>query len=421
MEIETIEVNRICLDLENPRHEPYEREHEAIQYLCQSEKTSTLARDIVEHGLNPLELFAVIPEGDGLYVAAEGNRRLCALKLLLDPEQAPGRKKADFRKLAEAWKNPTTSVFAVVFSNRDEVRLWLERTHGGEDQGRGRIAWNPEQKTRFTGAEKNALAQQLLDAAEKEGIITTDQRKRKLSTVQRYSSNPIMRDEVLWLSKVDGVFKTRRSPGDFLILLERFIGDVAKGEINTRADKAKIKKYADRLRSECSVREEEVDAWAVTDRTSEDSEEKPKREKRTRKLIRIAYSENLYAALQETRSYKLQEIYRSLHSISAREHTPLLALGVWAFVETLTALEGRNEGASFPSYLNADKLGRLSMGTKTNTKEVRDALQRLSDMGNATKHQQKAAAFNDAMLIIDFGIAEEVLVALAREIEAAKA
>ena len=421
MEIETIEVNRICLDLENPRHEPYEREHEAIQYLCQSEKTLALARDIVEHGLNPLELFAVIPEGDDLYVAAEGNRRLCALKLLLDPERAPGRKKTDFRKLAEGWDSPITEVSAVAFANRDAVRLWLERTHGGEDQGRGRISWNSETKTRFTGAEKNALAQQLLDAAEKEGFITADQRRRKLSTVQRYSSNPIMRDEVLWLRKVDGVFETSRSPGDFLVLLERFIGDVAKGEVNTRANKTKIERYADRLRNECSVGEEEVEAWPVMDRPSEETEEKPPRKKRTRNLIRIAYSEELHAALQATGSYKLQEIYRSLHSISAREHTPLLAVGVWAFVETLTALEGRNEGTSFPSYLSAGRLGQLGFGTKTETKEARGALQRLSDMGNATKHQQKAAAFNDAMLINDFGIAEEVFVALAREIEEAKA
>ena len=207
-EIEVIGINRICLDLKNPRHERYGREEEAIKYLCQSEKTLALARDIVDNGLNPLELFAVVPEGDELYFAAEGNRRLCALKLLLDPQRAPGRQKREYRKLAERWSNPITEVSAAVFDERKDVRLWLERIHGGEDQGRGRLAWNPEQKTRFTGAEKNALAQQLLDAAESEGFISSDERKRKLSTVQRYSSNRVMRDDVLWLRKDQGVYKT---------------------------------------------------------------------------------------------------------------------------------------------------------------------------------------------------------------------
>ena len=415
IEIEVIGVNRIYLDLENPRHERYEREDEPINYLCQSEKTLALARDIVDHGLNPLELFAVVPEGDDLYFAAEGNRRLCALKLLLDPHRAPGRQKREFRKLAERWSNRITEVSAVVFDDRKNVRLWLERIHGGEDQGRGRLAWSPEQKTRFTGAEKNALAQQLLDVAESEGFIASDQRKRKLSTVQRYSSNRVMREDVLWLTKDEGVYKTTRSPRDFMALLQRFIGDVAKGEINTRANKAKIDEYASRLKGECSVADEEVSAWPVTNRPTDDVRaEKPGNHRRKRH--RIAFSNDLSCALENTGSFKLQELYRSMHTISAREHTPLLAVGAWAFVETLTALEGRKGKVSFHSYLSADKLNRLGLGSKNETKETRNALERISEMGNATKHHQQAAAFNDAMLITDFLIAEGVFVALAREV-----
>ena len=36
-----------------------------------------------------MELFALLPDGDKAYLAAEGNRRLCALKLLNDPDLAP--------------------------------------------------------------------------------------------------------------------------------------------------------------------------------------------------------------------------------------------------------------------------------------------------------------------------------------------
>ena len=419
MDIKTIDIDNICLDLENPRHERYESEQEAIRYLCQSEKTSVLAKDIVDSGLNPLELFAVIPEGAGdIYTAAEGNRRLCALKLLRDPDIAPPTRKADFRRLADQWGSPITTVSAVVFQTRNDVRLWLSRIHGGEDAGRGRIAWNSEQKTRFTGAAKNAVAQLLLDVAESKGYITADQRRRKLSTVQRYSSNRTMRDEALWLTIEDGVLKTTRREDDFFALLKEFVTDVAMNKINTRANKPKIDQYANHLRGRCAVSEDEVAAWSIVDGQPEAKEDPPSR--RTRRPIRIAYSAGLDGSLKATGNYKIQELYRSLCTISAREHTPLLAVGVWAFVETLTSLHGRNDQTSFPSYLSAGRLGQLGFGDRSKTKEMRDALQRLSDMGNATKHHPKAAAFNDRMLINDFGIAQDVFVALAKGVPASE-
>ena len=49
-----IDVDRVFLDLSNPRHEPYADEDEAIEYLCREEQVLPLARDIVSNGLNPL-------------------------------------------------------------------------------------------------------------------------------------------------------------------------------------------------------------------------------------------------------------------------------------------------------------------------------------------------------------------------------
>ena len=95
--MQPVDIGRIFLDLENSRHEPYENEAEVIDYLCRYENVFPLAKDIVQHGGNPLELLAVIPDDAGdsakggkpSYIVAEGNRRLCALKLLDDPERAP--------------------------------------------------------------------------------------------------------------------------------------------------------------------------------------------------------------------------------------------------------------------------------------------------------------------------------------------
>src|SRR4029079_1880107 len=91
----TFPLGRIFLNLETPRHEPVTTEAGAIERLCAKEDVPALARDIVLHGTNPLELIGLIQvdarkteESNPSYFAVEGNRRVCALKLLNDPELA---------------------------------------------------------------------------------------------------------------------------------------------------------------------------------------------------------------------------------------------------------------------------------------------------------------------------------------------
>ena len=172
-EAKTISVDRIFLDLENPRHEPYQNQAQVIEYLCRDEYVYQLAKDIAKHGLNPLELFALIPmdvkKGKGKtqsYVVAEGNRRMCAIMLLNDPELAPAKQRKDFQKLSEQ-AGKISEVFAVAFDDKKSVDMWLERIHGGIQGGVGRKQWNAEQKTRHLGDKKNILAQAVLDYAEK--------------------------------------------------------------------------------------------------------------------------------------------------------------------------------------------------------------------------------------------------------------
>ena len=177
-----IDVDRVFLDQDNPRHERYVDQEAAIEYLCNDEKILQLARDIVKYGLNPVELFALIPDGDNTYLAAEGNRRLCAIKLLNDPDLAPPGIRKEIERAADDWQ-PIKQLFAIVFANRDEVRLWLDRIHAGFNDGRGRRQWNAEQKTRNSGYSKNDRAQAILDIAQHRGYISEEERKGRLSTV----------------------------------------------------------------------------------------------------------------------------------------------------------------------------------------------------------------------------------------------
>ena len=89
-----VSLSRIYLDNQNPRHDPIDNEPEIVAHLIAHEKVKSLAADIAIRGTSPLERLAAIPHADkkNFFIAVEGNRRVCALKLLNDPDKAPDRK-----------------------------------------------------------------------------------------------------------------------------------------------------------------------------------------------------------------------------------------------------------------------------------------------------------------------------------------
>ncbi|MGB9152815.1 MAG: hypothetical protein WCD70_06980, partial [Alphaproteobacteria bacterium] len=237
-----ISVDRIFLDHENPRHEPYKKQAEVIEYLCRDEYVYQLAKDISKHGLNPLELFALIPlngkkksSGDATYKVAEGNRRMCAIMLLNDPDLAPAKYRKDLKKLAEK-SEKISEVLAIVFNDKSSVDIWLDRIHGGVQGGIGRKPWNTVQKTRHIGDTKNILALAVLDYAEKHNLISAEDRKGKITTIQRYLGNAILREAMgIDNSNIEDISRNR-SKHDFDLLLKKFTEDLLSGVVNSRAN-----------------------------------------------------------------------------------------------------------------------------------------------------------------------------------------
>ena len=119
----SILLSRIYLDPENPRHDPIGNEREIIAHLLKFEDIRQLAKSIAQLGsTSPIELLAVAPHpsAKNRFNTAEGNRRLCALKLLLDPDKAPTeREKKYFRSLQQTMPRPIKSVMCVIFSDME--------------------------------------------------------------------------------------------------------------------------------------------------------------------------------------------------------------------------------------------------------------------------------------------------------------
>lgn len=186
----TIKVTDIYLDQENPRFPPVNSQREAIDAMLtdQGEKIATLALDIYQNGLNPSVKLIVIKEGDH-FVDGDGNRRLTALKILETPSLADGFPKV--RKRIDAiLKRPgevPTEVGCVIFSDRTAARHWILVNHGGEQEGRGQITWNPEQKDRFE--RKPSIGLEALDLLTHKGLITAaDKAQVNKSTLDRLLS-----------------------------------------------------------------------------------------------------------------------------------------------------------------------------------------------------------------------------------------
>ena len=143
-----VNIRALLLDSKNPRHVPIENQKEIINYLIENEKIKELAKDIAEKGVtNPLDLVGIIIENNKKIVV-EGNRRVCALKLLDKPNLAPKKYQRYFTTLQGKVKNHIKKLPVYVFTNREEALPWLSTLHTASSNT-SRKPWSPEQKTRF--------------------------------------------------------------------------------------------------------------------------------------------------------------------------------------------------------------------------------------------------------------------------------
>lgn len=422
--VSQIEVNldRIFLDQQNPRHKPYEAQSEVIEYLCAHEGILSLARDIAVNGLNPIEQFALIPDedagaGEATYVVAEGNRRVCALKLLHDPDLAPAKLRNGFSQAASGWSG-IGPVPCVVFDDREAVDLWLTRIHDGEQGGIGRRKWSADQSARHTGSDKDKLALAVLDYAEKKGLISADERRGTLTTVSRYvTKKPVQEALGIDATRLSDI-KLTRPEGDFDVLIGKFLGDLASGHVNSRAKGSEtFKAYGRELSSVPLPGKGSI----VPDLLARTKPGKPIVRRRTKIKTRstLPFDHEIMDALRSLDSQKLISIYNSITSVPLNPHVPLVTVGAWAFFESLSALAGRDAGTDFPSFFSAQRRASYGLPTGKVGKAVEAALKSVATSGDVTKHHGTAAHFSGEQLANDMETLKDLVVSCLSHIECA--
>lgn len=417
-EFQSIPIERIHLFAENPRHGKITDPEKIIKHLLQDEQVFELAKSIAERTANPLELIGVVrlddkdDSGEPTYEVWEGNRRVCAMMLLNDPDKAPPKWRKRFEELSKDVELIET-VDGRVFDDHEELRFWMRNIHNGAQGGRGRKDWGPDEQHRDNPTKKNAIAFSILELAEKAGLITSSQRKGSLTTLQRYVEKPALR-QILQADDADPAnVKFGRTKAEFDKLLKKLIEDLISGVISSRKNENQVVEYAETLESGAGIESCDEDEPSDDDGSGtygagspgeddsdgeggEDDEDTP----RPKPPTKIKRSRELAKAIENLGSDKLANLYHSVTAVNAKSHPQLLAVGVWALLETCARVCGATENNAFNHYFSKGMMGEMGIAKRA-AGAISDALERLAKGGNTTKHDAISGTFDHRTLIND--------------------
>lgn len=238
-------LSNLLLDLENPRHDILGNQREAYRFMLdnQGDKLINLANDIIQEGLNPSELPIVVPyEKDGTkFVVLEGNRRISALRILLDPKlsEATTNKAiiTQFKKLSkDADGKIPSKLRCVVFKDRDSAVRWIRLKHTGENQGVGTVRWDAKEIQRFNERfGKTSLSLQILEYVSEKANLDEQTRDNindiAITNLDRLISDPYVRNSI-GINTKDGKLVSSFPEKEILKPLVKIVSDLANKKIN---------------------------------------------------------------------------------------------------------------------------------------------------------------------------------------------
>lgn len=344
----TVGVNKLLLDRANARHDAMDNEPEVIGQLLKKEKVGEVAKSIAEAGaLNPLERIGVIahPALKGSYIVVEGNRRVCALKMLHDPDKAPDAFKKKVQDYKANGQTIPSVIEVVLFDSEEDAEPWISMRHRGEDGGKGLRPWDVNAKARHAqkigGATANQLAAGLVDHALKAGLITAEEyQELPITTLTRYLGNPIFRHTL-------GIASNKKLDLDvpqdeFNTVLKVFLQDSlpksltgADPKVHSRSKAADWKSYAKVL---------STDGHAPKSRLPNSVPLKTPNAPATKVAPRLSNPDKRGSIVTVEFKYSfasdniLSRVFRELRSIDANEHTFAAAYLLRAFIERLVKL-----------------------------------------------------------------------------------
>jgi hypothetical protein len=186
-EIVDIPIADLLLDAGNPRYSDIAK-NQQVAATALAEKHPThivkLAGDIVENGLDPTTLPAVVATDDKRkkrYRLLEGNRRLLAIKALDTPTLIsavlPSGASKILTELSRRFAaDPISEMKCVLFATEAEAEHWVWVRHTGENEGVGLVTWGATEKDRYKARRTGKLKPtgQVIEFVEKHGKLSAE-------------------------------------------------------------------------------------------------------------------------------------------------------------------------------------------------------------------------------------------------------
>jgi hypothetical protein len=255
MQIASFELSQLQLNPDNDRHGPLKDEASAIQWLLSYRiaHMRALAEDLAAS--KRLYEPPLIRADGTSRIVFDGNRRVCCLKLLLDPMLAPSESWNEF------FSQLSTAEVIEAFSKIDceietdlaTIDELLFRRHTGSQDGVGRSQWDPEGKSFFlqrTGRASLGLGQTIEKVLKSEQLISQDQSLPWSNFERLLSSEPIRKragisfsgGALTYLTDKQKNLRTLKRIADDLSSRTVVLGDLWNNEGKRR--------YLDRLKKE---------------------------------------------------------------------------------------------------------------------------------------------------------------------------
>ncbi len=261
-----VNINDLRISLENPRLDHMADYQLAICEMLsnQQNKLFELAKDICFNGLNPQSTIAVYPceHEEGKYSVAEGNRRVLAIQIMLNPhliEQVDTTLYNKFYDLHNANKNNFSELEVSFYDNLFDKDLihWLEVTHNGQNDGRGVVQWSGEQKARFGERFLNKPSA-LLNFQEyliNEKILTPEQVKEVSKTNWERILSTVCRDFLLIVKNNNEYFLPliESERGESIRRIRAIINKIRNKSVSIVYDEEAQIKLIDEIKIELSI------------------------------------------------------------------------------------------------------------------------------------------------------------------------
>lgn len=245
--VELLQVSSLEVNPENPRFELASDQREAISAMLsdQGPKIFNLAQDIVTNGLNPSDIAIVSRHATekGRFVVLEGNRRVTALKLLVNPELASSKHQGLLNKFKQLGKeNKETDlkrIFCVIVDTPEDAKKWIQLKHTGENDGVGTVRWDTQQIARFEARAggSSRIALQVIDFLSKSDQVDDDLKERlplvPLTNLDRLITDRNIQD-VLGISIADGRLQADVKESELVKGLVKIVEDLVSKKVKVR-------------------------------------------------------------------------------------------------------------------------------------------------------------------------------------------